>query len=271
MITSGLGPYDYLRMLKYIKKLEQDFPFISAKSIGKSVMGKDITALSIGSAEEYVLFVGGIHGSEHYSCGFLLNFFHDLCRAIADNKSIEGLNARRALKGRALMVIPSINPDGCEIASKGKVACGNREQSISQLAQGRYKTYDFNARGVDIDQDFTAPTPSEPETSAAISYFKNIPIRHLLLLGIGDGRLASAKNEKLPARADRMLEIMTASSKLEPTEREDELCGGFVEWFCDSRLNPSFRVLPEIKDFSPEGTIRAYKEIRELLMLTSIM
>lgn len=271
MITSGLGPYDYLRTLKYTKKLEEEFPFISAKSIGKSVLGKDITALNIGNAEEYVLFVGGIHGSEHYSCGFLLNFFHDLCRAVADNKSIEGLNARRALKGRALVVIPTVNPDGCEIASKGKVSCGNREQSISKLAQGRYKTYDFNARGVDIDLDFTTPSPREPETSATISFLKNIPIRHLLLLGIGDGRLASAQNEKLSARADRMLEIMTASSKLEPTIPGDELCGGFVKWFCDSKLKPSFRALPEITDLSPEGVIRTYKEIRELLMLTAIM
>ncbi len=256
-----VGQFDYFRILKYINGLRESFPFVGTSLIGKSVMGKDITALTIGGADEYVLFVGGLRGNEQTTSLLLLHFFRDLCTAIAENKSIEGLNARRAMCGRALTIIPCINPDGCEISSKGKVGSGNYEKLISRLTEGSYKGYSLNARGVDITLDFSDEKSTEPETVSVKGFVEATPIRHVLELGIGQNTIATPKSSLV--RKDKMLEIMKASSGFD----FETISEGFSDWFESNRKKPAFRVAPQLY----EEAIDTYNQIRELLMLTAIM
>jgi g-D-glutamyl-meso-diaminopimelate peptidase len=128
-----LKPLDYLETSKTISRLCDKYPFLIKGSIGKSVMGKDIYSLRIGTTNEYVLFAGAFHGREHITTSLLLKFCEDLCEALDNDESLEGLHVRRAMYGRGLIIIPTINPDRCEVSIHGRSGCGRNASFISRI------------------------------------------------------------------------------------------------------------------------------------------
>jgi hypothetical protein len=92
--------YDYIERNRIIEKLCSEYGFIKKSVIGKSCYGNDIKALKIGNANSYCLIAAAFHGSERITSNVLLMFIENLCRAIANDGSIAGLKARRALVGR---------------------------------------------------------------------------------------------------------------------------------------------------------------------------
>ena len=274
MDISFLKSFDYWDFRKNIKGLSQKYPFISVDSIGKSVMGKEIFALTLGKADECALFVGGIHGPDSFSSGLLAAFFEELCDAVESDGAIEGLKVRKALWGRALTIIPCLNPDGCEIASKGKAGCGNRLEEIKNISGFDFKKFSTNARGVDIDLNFSGRSAlSEPESHALSVFVKEHNIRHSLVFGSGNGELITPGGEKIPARSSRMTEIMTATTGYNISfNKNDRRREGFMDWFCGEFFKPAFKILPTVPEQMKESDyIKVYKNLRELMMLTSIM
>lgn len=269
-----LKKFNYIELLKDKNKINESYPFVGVNTIGKSVMGRDIYSLTLGAAEEYVLFLGGLHGSDHFTCGLLLAFFEELCKGVLENTSIEGLKVRSALKGRAVIVIPCVNPDSCEIASLGKSGCGNQADKIQELSKGNLKNYCLNARGVDIDLNFCGRNSlSEPESWAIASLCKETSVRHAIVFGSGNKEIITPGGEKIPARSNRMSEIMTTATGYGISfNRNDPRREGFVQWFCEEFFHPAFKVLPRVPDnMSESDYIKVYKELRELMMLCAIM
>ncbi len=274
MDISFLKNFNYIELIKEKNKITEKYPFASVSAVGKSVMGREIYALTLGEAEEYVLLAGGLHGADSFTCGLLLTFFEELCRGLAENKAIEGLKVRKALTGRAIIIIPSVNPDGCEIASRGKSGCGDRLDKIRELAKGDLKSYSLNARGVDIDLNFCGKGAfSEPETAAVVELCRKKPIRHAVVFGSGGREIITPGGEKIPARSNRMAEIMTTTTGYGISfNRNDRRREGVVRWFCDEFFRPAFKVLPYVPaDMTESDYIKVYKELRELMMLSSIM
>ena len=77
--------YDYFSRQRLIDEICREYPFIKRTVIGKSCMGKDITALKIGSASEYSLITAAFHGSERITATVLLMFIEDLAFAIKND------------------------------------------------------------------------------------------------------------------------------------------------------------------------------------------
>ena len=255
---------DYLNYLKACRELEKKYPFISVDSVGKSVMGKDILSLTVGVAKEYVLFIGGLHGTEHFTSSRLLAFFSSLCRALAEDGVIAGFKVRRALLGRALIVLPALNPDGCEIASIGKSGCGNIADRILKLSGGNMGGFRLNARGVDVELNFESGNrDSEPETASAISLLKNTCVRHAVIFGEGERRLVTPKNYARSDRLTRMSDIITASTGFTVSD-EKELSTGFVDRVYADFSVPAFKVLCNADD-------KTAQDLTELMMLFTVM
>ena len=197
--------FDYFDTLKHIQGLKEEYPFLICESIGKSVLGRDIFALKIGRAKEYVIFAAAFHGSEYITNALLLTFCCELCNAIANDSSIEGLNVRRAMYGRGLIIVPLVNPDGCEISIHGKSGCLGNASFINRISGGDLEHFNANARGVDINHNFNADwealrnlerqneiygpaktrfggyfPESEPETVALCNLCRQNNIRHVV-------------------------------------------------------------------------------------------
>lgn len=266
MDISLLKAYDYFSALQYRYKMTRKYPFLSVFSVGKSVMGREIPAFTVGNADEYALLIGGVHGNAHFTCAILMAFLDELCSKIEQNGVIEGIKVRKALVGRGLIVVPCLNPDGCEIVTHGKAAMGSYEPHLQRLVKNDLSQYIYNARGTDIDLAFSAPL-KEPESAALYSLCESNNIRHMVVFDKGGGEIVMPSNS--PQRSSRMAEIMVTSTgynlKL-ANENSGEL--PLTQWFCQKYSVPTFSLLSNTEK---DNYLNLYTSLRELLMLVTIM
>lgn len=291
--------YDYLKLQKFIDALCCRIPSIQPFCIGKSCAGRDITALKINSADEYVLFAAAFHGSEHITSNILLMFIEDFCTAYTQNLSLCGINIRKALGSRGVIFVPRVNPDGCEISVNGALGCGKEAGKIYKLCGGDFIHFNANLRGVDINHNFDAgwkalhalerksgilgPAPtrfggdrphSEPETMALVKLCKEYNIHHALALHSQGEVIYWDYNGLEGQTARRMAEIMaTVSGYALDVPVGLASGGGFKDWFISEYLRPAFTV--EVgKGQNPlpiTGAEKIYSDICEMLTISAIM
>ena len=77
--------YGYTERQRLISTLCEKYGFLKRKNIGRSCGGRDITAVKIGTAEEYSLIAAAFHGSERITSTVLLMFVEELSRALSEN------------------------------------------------------------------------------------------------------------------------------------------------------------------------------------------
>lgn len=132
------------------------YRFLDALPVGGSVLGRDITALMLGSGRERVLYAGGFHGQEWITSWVLLRLCEDICEAISQDGHIQEIDFRRALSGRSLIFVPQVNPDGVAIALHGSASAGRYAEQVAALGGDTPGLWQANARGVDINHNFNA-------------------------------------------------------------------------------------------------------------------
>lgn len=290
---------DYLKRRSVERALCEKYSFLTPLVIGKSCAGRDITALKIGRGAQYTLFAAAFHGSEHITASIALFFAEELCAALASDGSLCGLNMQKALFGRGIIIVPCVNPDGCEISIHGISACGEHAARIARLCENDFKHWNANLRGVDINHNFGAgwqslrlreqragifgpaprryggPAPeSEPETAALVRLCRQSNIHHAAALHTqGEVIYWDYGDKKIP-RAERMAQIMaTASGYALDVPVGLASGGGFKDWFIESLERPAFTLeigrgenpLPQHKAYS------LYESVREMLTLCAVM
>lgn len=291
--------YEYLEVKKIIDKLLESYSFLKCKSIGRSCAGRDILCLQIGESSEYVLYTAAFHGSEHITCNIALKFVEEICEALLTGGEISGIDARRALYGRGILVVPLVNPDGCEISIKGETGAGYMAGKIRRLCGGNFKKWNANLRGVDINHNFDAgwnelkklekeagiyapastrfggySPESEPETRALTELCRKEKIRHVLALHTQGEVIYWSYGDRQPDRSRKMAEIMAAESgyALEvPTGLA--VGGGFKDWFINEFAKPGFTLeIGKGENPLPINTLsNLYSSVRDALILASIM
>lgn len=291
--------YDYGQMQKVIDALCCRNPDLQKISIGKSCAGRDITALKINSDTEYVLFVAAFHGSEHITSNILLFFVEEFITAFSQNRSLAGVNVRKALGNRGVIFVPRINPDGCEISIHGALGCDREVGKIYKMCGGDFTHWNANLRGVDINHNFDAgwqelhklerregiwgPAPtrfggerphSEPETVALINLCKEYNIHHAIALHSQGEVIYWSYNGLESKTSKRMAEIMAATSGYALDVPVGlAVGGGFKDWFISEYLRPAFTVeVGRGKNPLPvTDASKIYGDIREMLTISTIM
>lgn len=291
--------YDYANIKKIIDALCCRNANLQQFVIGKSCAGRDITAVKINSNTEYVLFAAAFHGSEHITSNVLLMFLEEFITAYEQNRSLAGLNVRKALGKRGLIFVPLVNPDGCEIAIKGAVGCGKAAKNVFKLCQGDFAHWNANLRGVDINHNFDAgwnnlhkleqksgifgPSAtrfggympnSEPETVALVNLCKEYNIHHTLALHSQGEVIYWSYNGYEDNVAKQMAEIMAATSGYAlDTPIGIAKGGGFKDWFLQEFLRPAFTVeIGKGKNPLPiTDAKKIYITLREMLTISAIM
>lgn len=291
--------YDYFERQRIINTLCEEYTFIKKSTIGRSCGGRDINALKIGSSTHYCLIAAGFHGSERITSTVLLMFIEELCRAIKSEDYIAGLKMPRAMRGRGVILVPCVNPDGCDISLLGAKACGSLACTIGRLCREDYQHWNANLRGVDINHNFDAgwqalkerekemgilgPAPtrfggyrpeSEPETLALTELCRSVPIRHVVALHSQGEVIYWSYGARQPGRSRKMAEIMATSAGYAldvPIGIADG--GGFKDWFISEFNRPGFTVeLGLGKNPLPAETAESiYLRVREMLTLCTIM
>ena len=299
MQENEIGAVDYIALKRIIARITEEYPFIRSLIIGRSCAGRDIPALQLGKAGEYILISAAFHGSEYITETVLLRFVISLCEGLKNDLSVAGLNARKSLYGRGIIFVPCVNPDGCEIAIHGASGCGALLGNIARLCSGKFETWNANIRGVDINHNFSAgwedlhkreqeagivgPAPtrfggyraeSEPETLALTELCRTRKIRHAVALHSQGEVIYWKYGEKIPARSEKMAEIMSTSSGYRLSEPDGlAIGGGFKDWFISEFNRPGFTVeIGNGKNPLPiEQAGELTERLREMLMLTAVM
>ena len=145
---------------KVIEGLDARYPFVRRRIIGRSVMGKPLYALTMGSGRRTLLYSGTHHGNEWITTPLLLQFAEDLANAAIRDGSIYSKDARKLLQDARFIIVPCVNPDGMDIAT-GYLAGGPTYNRVKTIADC-YPSIPFpdgwkaNIRGVDLNLQYPA-------------------------------------------------------------------------------------------------------------------
>lgn len=182
--------------------LAERYRQIEFNYLTKSVMGKGIPLLKIGSGEKKIYYIGTHHGAERITSAILLKFIYDFCERLEKRESVFGILPEFIVKTRTLVFVPMLNPDGADIAANGIPTDSlMRERLLKMNGSADFTHWQANARGVDLNHNYSAgfdeykviekslginsggPTrysgespESEPETAALCNYIRfNMP------------------------------------------------------------------------------------------------
>lgn len=289
----------YYELTKELEQLCERYHFAHLGSAGKSVLGKELLTLNIGNGKESVLMCGAFHGTERLTATLLLIFAERLCEALSHDGSIAGIRARRAFFDRRLVILPMVNPDGCDIVGEGTTNCGRFSDSINRISAGDFNKWNANVRGVDINHNFDAgwkilhsleqkaniygPSPtryggsrpvSEPETAAMVELCEKERFCHVAAFHSQGEIIYWSYGDATPEKGKRMATLMSASSGYaleEPTEIASH--GGFKDWFIEKYRRPGFTVeIGRGTNPLPANQFRSiYPRVEEMMMLLCIL
>lgn len=290
--------YSYFEICKIISKLKCEYDFLETKVIGKSVLGRDIHSMRLGSGNEKVLFAAAFHGSERITALIMLKFINEVCECIKYEKSLKGFSVKEIFKNTSLVLVPMVNPDGCEIARNGCSTAGDKAQFIRKISQNNTLKYNANARGVDINHNFPAGwkelhrleqkngifgpsvtrfggerAASEPETVALINLCEEINFKHILAFH-SQGEVIYHRYKKYLSKAEKQANILASSSGYALEEPEGlAVGGGFKDYFIEKFSRPAFTV--EVgKGENPLDSALAdeiYEKIKQMLLIAVMM
>ena len=251
--------------------LRARYPFLTAESIGSSVLGQPLTLLRFGRGRHAVFYNGAHHANEWITAPLLLLYLERLSAAYAFGGSIAGEDARGLYDRVTLHLLPLVNPDGVDLVT-GELAPGNEAyDSALELNRGEAnfpKNWKANIRGVDLNlqypagweearrikfsQGYTRPGPrdyvgtaplTEPESRAVYEFTLDNSFA-LTLSYHTQGKVIYWKyNGFEPAGSREIGEEMAARSgySLELTPPESAYAG-YKDWFIQQFDKPGYTV-----------------------------
>ena len=173
------GRWDSRRIGRFCEALSQRYPFVSRAVIGRSVMGRPIWLLTLGSGAHRALFHGAHHANEWITAPLLLRFVSELAAAADYGKTIGGADARALLHGSSLAVIPAVNPDGIDLVT-GALRSGNFFAAAKSIAAG-FPDIPFpsgwkaNIEGIDLNLQYPADWDRAKEIKASLGFDRPAP------------------------------------------------------------------------------------------------
>lgn len=143
-----------------VRGLAARYPFIATGEIGKSVMGRPIWQMNLGTGRNRVLYNASHHANEWICTPLLLKFTEELALAFASGGRIFSQSAAELMDYASIYIVPAVNPDGIDLAT-GELQSGEYYQAARRIAAD-YPAYPFpqgwkaNIRGVDPNLQYPA-------------------------------------------------------------------------------------------------------------------
>ncbi|HCT63679.1 MAG TPA: peptidase M14 [Lachnospiraceae bacterium] len=158
-IVKASQPYTYELMLSDIHGLVHAFPFLNVTTIGKSVLGKEIFAISIGHGQNEVTYNASHHGAEWITSLILMKFIEDYSTYFSMGTNFYGFNLQHIFDNTTIRIVPMVNPDGVNLNIRG-LTSENMEYH-DRLLKWNNGSYDFthwsaNIHGVDLNHNYDA-------------------------------------------------------------------------------------------------------------------
>lgn len=281
--------FNYNALQEHIKKIKENFDFVSISSIGKSWCKRNIYSLSIGEGESSVLFLSDFSDTTGITSEILLTFFERLCIAYKNDLKISAVKIRSILRDQKIVIVPITNPDGLEISYSNGENAFCYKGLVQKASDNNFSKWISNARGVEINKNFPyrfsdtqsimkkpsvfgykGPSEtSEPETKAIVTLCKAINPKYAITLSCS-GKYISCQCSKCASDCAMMTQVFKSVSGL-PIKRIKpcEAYGSFGGWFSKNFSVPSFCF--SVSERTVTNFKSLYDKHEELLILSSIM
>lgn len=198
--------YTYDVLQRDFEGLRARYPFLETGSAGKSVLGRDLSWLRLGTGSNQVFYNGAHHSLEWITSPVLMKFAEDFLIAYSEGKLIGGnFNPRDIWERSSIYILPMVNPDGVDLVLNGLKPSNPYYQDLIRWNNGSMdfsKNWQANNRGVDLNHNYnaawqlskdaeaeygvTGPGPtrysgpfpeSEPETKAVVAFTRSHDFR----------------------------------------------------------------------------------------------
>ena len=272
-IVTDQVPYSSMLTELIAEGLRRRYPFIGKRSIGRSVMGREIICLMMGAGETRVSFNASHHGNEWITTPLTLRFLEEYAKAVAAGGEIYDADARGLFARTMLFLMPLVNPDGVDLVTGAIDETDSYYKQAAAMAEF-YPHIPFpngwkaNMRGVDLnlqypagweeaqrvkrEQGFVRPGPrdfvglkplSEPESLAMYDF--SLSRRFQLILAYHtQGEVIFWKyRDYEPPRSREIAQAFARSSgytaEETPTGSGD---AGYKDWFIQSFNLPGYTI-----------------------------
>ena len=153
------------------------YPALSRRTLGKSILGRDIPLLLLGRGKRKLLYVATHHATEWLTTRLLLTFLAELCEAAEARVRPYGIDAEFLLCRRMLCFVPMLNPDGVAIH------LGISDDPLAERRRHMTENSDFthwqaNARGVDLNHNYAVGFAEYKAEEAALGIMGGAPTRY---------------------------------------------------------------------------------------------
>lgn len=263
--TSALTDY-------VIEGLRARYPFLLTGAVGRSVMGKPLPLITIGTGRKQVFYNASHHANEWITTPVLLKYVEDYARAYAFGGRVFQTPADYLYEKTTLYVAPLVNPDGVDLVAEVLNSGPYYDQAVSYARD--YPQIPFpsgwkaNIDGVDLNlqypamweqakqikfaQGFVSPAPRDfvgtgplvaPESRAVYDFTRANDFQ-LILAYHSQGKLIFWKFlDYLPPRSEEIARKMGESSGY--TVEETPMASGYAgykDWFIQSYNRPGYTI-----------------------------
>ena len=173
-------PYTYECFEETLFKIENAYSKVKIKSIGKSLMGRDLYAVKVGCGEKKVFINGAHHANEWITTPLLLKYLYEFLVAEEKGKLIGGIDAKMLFNETTLHMVPLVNPDGMELVAGGAKEGSELFENAKRISK-RYPGIPFpsgwkaNAAGVDLNLNYPAMWGRARETKKSLGISSPAP------------------------------------------------------------------------------------------------
>ncbi|MER2106958.1 MAG: M14 family metallopeptidase [Solibacillus sp.] len=256
--------YDYRTMMRDIRTLQMIYPFLINKSIGHSVLGKEMPGLFIGNGQKRVHFNASFHANEWITTPIVMTCLNDYLLALTNNRSIRGVSLLPVYVQTTLMIVPMVNPDGVDLVLNGPPANETIRTKVIDWNNGStdFSGWKANINGVDLNDQFPAawslerqhnpktPGPrdyggecplSQPESLAMAALTKEIDFARVVALHTQGEVIYWGFQGLEPPESESLVNEFARVSGYEPVQTIDSYAG-YKDWFIQDWHRPGFTV-----------------------------
>ena len=177
-VTPADIPYSSALIGYVVRGLAARYPMLAVGEFGRSVLGRPLWYLTLGSGPKLVFYNAAHHANEWITTPLLLTFCEQLCARLGDGGDMEGQNIRDLLSRVTLVLAPAVDPDGIDLvtgaldAETTAAAKALAENSPDIPFPSGWKA---NIRGIDLNLQYPAGWSIAREIKFAAGYTRPGP------------------------------------------------------------------------------------------------
>ncbi|MEG2521601.1 MAG: M14 family zinc carboxypeptidase [Anaerovoracaceae bacterium] len=177
IVEKNDNKYSYVNLTEDIRALTQNYPdILKYQNLGYTVDKRKIHSIRLGAedASKSVIITASAHAREYINSHVAMTILEKYAQRHNTGK-YKNKKYSQIFEETAIYIVPMVNPDGVTISQFGPSKIKDvklRKRVVSTSRNGSYKIWKANARGVDINRNFSS---GFVKTSGYASEFKGGP------------------------------------------------------------------------------------------------